>query len=232
MFLRFESELMMKCFVAVLTVCLSLNIATAAQKNLTLPIDSASAGIVTDTNKDGKYDTVKDGEKNAVEWRVGRYFDGPVVTVMEIAIPHDLQGKTVKVISAELQLSANGSNGTYPDDKPQFAPDTLIYAYTGKQADGKVTVEDVLDADGKPVGEEAGYLIENQTPVKAGTRIKADITAACQKAFDAKVTTLGLRLQSKTVPDVLGCWRRRGTTFAQKYGKNYMPVLKLKVEVE
>jgi hypothetical protein len=223
---------MMKWFVTAMAIGLGASLVHAAEKTLTLPIDSASAGIVTDTNKDGKFDQVKDGEKNAVEWRVGRYFDGPVVTVMEVAIPQELQGKTVKVISAELELSINGANGTYPDKQPELAPDTLIYLYTGKQADGKVTVDDVLDADGKPLGEEAGYLIENQTPVKAGTRIKADITQACQKAFDAQAPVIGLRLQAKTTPDVVAAWRWRGTTFATKYGKNYMPVLKLKVSVE
>lgn len=222
----------MKNIVLLLTILLATSLTDAAEKTFVLPIEADSAGIVSDLNNDGKYEKVDAGKEAAMEWRVGRYFTGPVVMVMEVTLPPELQGKIVKVLSATLSLSANGVVGAYPENNPDMAPDCLIYAYTNAQADGKVTSEDVLDEQGKPVGTEAGLFIESHTPLKAGSMITADITTACQKALDDKATLLGLRLQARTLPDTVGCWRWRGPEFAAKYGKNYAPVLKLKVAVE
>ncbi|HAI13501.1 MAG TPA: hypothetical protein DCM28_17470 [Phycisphaerales bacterium] len=222
----------MKLIVLLLTMGLATSFLHAADKTFVLPIDAASSGYVSDLDQDGKYEKVSEGMDNAMEWRVGQYFTGPVVIVMEVALPAELQGQTVKVQSAALSVSANGVHGTYPEKTPETVPDCLIYTYTGKQADGKVTAEDVLDAQGNFVGREAGLLIENQTPLKAGTRITADITDAIQKAVDEKAPIVGLRLQLKTLPSTLNCWRWRGPAFAAKYGKQYAPVLTLKVTAE
>jgi hypothetical protein len=222
----------MKNIVLLLTFLLATSLAQAADKTFVLPIASDAGGIVSDLNNDGKYEQVNTGKEAGMEWRVGRYFTGPVVMVMEITLPPELQGKNVKVLSATLSLSANGVVGVYPENNPDMAPDCLIYAYTGTQADGKVTTEDVLDDQGKPVGTEAGLFIESHTPLKAGTIITADITTSCQKALDDNAAFLGLRLEAKVLPDTVGCWRWRGPEFAAKYGKNYAPMLKLKVSVE
>lgn len=215
-----------------MTMCLTASLLHAGDKTFVLPIDAASSGYVSDLNKDGKYEIVSDGTDNALEWRVGQYFTGPVVIVMEITLPAELQDKTVKVQSATLSMSANGSTGTYPENAPETVPDCVIYAYTGKQADGKVTSEDVLDTEGKPVGSEVGIFIENQTPLKAGSRIASDVTAAIQKAIDEKAPIVGLRLQLKTLPNTVSCWRWRGPAFAEKYGKQYAPTLSFKATVE
>lgn len=200
-------------------------------KSATLPLSVENCNVVVDANKDGTFDTVKAKADSNMEWRVGFGFDGPNVIVMEVKLPEDWQGKTVKINAAKLALCANGSHGTFPDNKPELAPDCVLYTYTGKQADGKVEASDVQDDKGNPVGTEVGLFIESQTPVKAGTVISCNVADAVQKAVDAKSAWVGFRLSPKVMPGEVACWRWRSPVFAAKYGKLYAPVLKLKVSV-
>ena len=222
----------MKRLMIVWLWCMMTSLAQAAEKTLSLPVDLQAGGNVIDTNQDGIFDTVKTGENQGMEWHIGRGFLGPVVTVMEFKLPENWQGKTIKVLDASLNLSANGKYGTHPDNKPELATDCVLYIYTGKQADGKITVEDVQDEHGKTVGTEAGLFIESQTPLKAGRIFTSDVTEILQKVIEEKSPAVGFRLVSKTLPDSIAYWRWRSPIFAQKYGKNYAPALKIKVLVD
>lgn len=202
----------------------------AQEKSFVLPVTDQCGGMVIDQQKNGSYNTVKSGEKSGMEWCVGNYFTGPSVIVMEFAIPKELQGKLLTVSQAMLRLCTNGSHGTYPDDKPELAPDIAVWIYTDQQANGKITSGDVRNVKDEPVGKQVALLIESQTPVKAGTKIQCDLKDAIQKVLDDKAQWVGIRLESKALPKQIAVWRWRSPLFGAKYGKAYTPTLTIKVQ--
>ena len=176
--------------------------------------------LLIDRNGDGIVDLVQlhSEEKPQLELLVGRLGNGGHRSVLEFRLPN-----LTKISRATLTVMLNGKTGCHPDAPGTIGPKTLVWSFSGAEADGRVEISD----DG--AGEQSGVLLENKA-ADVTRPVTVDVTEAVRKAVAAKAAFIGFRLEAADEKKAPAVWRFRSSEFAGRYTASAYPTLTIVTE--
>ena len=177
-------------------------------------------GMLIDRNGDGIVDLVQlhSEEKPQLELLVGRLGNGGHRSVLEFRLPN-----LTKISRATLTVMLNGKTGCHPDAPGTIGPKTLVWSFSGAEADGRVEISD----DG--AGEQSDVLLENKA-ADVTRPVTVDVTEVVRKAVAAKAAFIGFRLEAADEKKAPAVWRFRSSEFAGRYTASAYPTLTIVTE--